>query len=397
MHNAPTTCVPAPAGVTATAPEWDPRAPEVLRDQIGAYDELRRRCPVARSDYLHWSVLRHADVLQVLHDPDTFGNAVSTHLSIPNGMDAPEHGPWRALIEPYFAPARLAAFEPVARAVVRESLAALPVEGEHDWMAGFAPECAVRLLCGFMGWPAQMRQPLRDWTLRNQAATLAGDREALAAIAYDFDGHIRAQLEARRAQPPGDDVTSRLLRETIAGRPLRDEELVSIVRNWTVGELSTLGACIGILAQFLAERPALQARLRAEPAQLPAAIDEILRIHPPLVSNRRILRCPAKVGGQSLATGERLTLLWASANRDEAVFGDPDEFRLDRDPALNLLYGAGVHVCPGAELSRLQLRVAMEEVLAATRSIEQVAGCEPRRARYPASGFAALTLRTVRA
>jgi cytochrome P450 len=373
--------------------DWDARAPEVLRDQLQAYDAMRRRCPVAHSDYLHWSLFRHEDVMRVLLDPQHFGNAVSAHQSIPNGMDAPGHTPWRQLIEPYFAPARLAAFALVARAIARERVGALP-PGDVEWMADFADECGVRLLCGFMGWGAELHEPLREWARRNQAATLAGDRAVMAQIAFEFDGHIRGQLDLRRGQGgQGDDVTSRLLRETIEGRSLRDEEIVSIVRNWTVGELSTLAASLGILAQFLAQHEGVQARLRAEPGLLPAAIDEILRIHPPLVSNRRVVREPATAAGRAFAPGERVTLMWASANRDEAVFGDPDEFRLDRDPALNLLYGAGVHVCPGAALSRMQLRIVLEELLAGTRDIALVPGQEGVKACYPASGYSVLPLR----
>jgi cytochrome P450 len=76
-------------------PDWDPRSPAVLDDQIAAYDQMRSRCPVAYSDYLHWSLFRHADVMRVLNDHDTFSNAVSSHLSVPNGMDPPEHTRYR--------------------------------------------------------------------------------------------------------------------------------------------------------------------------------------------------------------------------------------------------------------------------------------------------------------
>lgn len=358
---------------------------------------MRKRCPVAHSDYLHWSVFGHEDVMRVLLDPDGFSNVVSSHLSLPNGMDPPEHTAWRALIEPYFAGPQLAAFEPRARCIAQELLRQLPASGELEWMEGFAHEAAVRLLCAFMGWPAELHEPLRAWAYRNQAATLAGDRTGLAAIAFEFDAHIRAQLDAHRNDPDrADDVTGRLLRETVDGRPLRDEEIVSIVRNWTVGELATLAASIGILVQYLASHRELQRELRAQPALLRPAIDEILRIHPPLVSNRRVARKPAHLGGREIAAGERVTLMWASANRDEAVFGDPDAFRLDRDPALNLLYGAGLHACPGAELSRLQLRIVVEELLAGTRWIAAVHEREPVKAQYPASGFAQMWVRVER-
>ena len=137
--------------------------------------------------------------------------------------------------------------------------------------------------------------------------------------------------------------------------------------------------------------------MRAEPAGLPAAIDEILRIDAPLIANRRIVRQPVEIGGTRFAPGDRLSLMWASANRDEAVFGDPDEFRPGRDPSLNLLYGAGIHVCPGASLARLQLRIVMEALLEQVRSLELVPGKAPVRALYPTGGYSSLPLRIERA
>src|SRR5690606_1907000 len=101
----------------------------------------------------------------------------------------------------------------------------------------------------------------------------------------------------------------------------------------------------------------LQARLRVEPPLLPAAIDEILRISGPLVLNRRVATRDVEIGGRQIKAGERVSLLWIAANRDEQVFDEPGEVRLDRDPRPNLLYGAGIHVCPGAPLARLELRV----------------------------------------
>ncbi|HWI83100.1 cytochrome P450 [Ramlibacter sp.] len=379
--------------------DWDPRAPEVLRDQVAAYDGMRRRCPVAHSDYLQWSLFRHEDVLAAVLDHETFGNQVSAHPAVPNGMDPPRHTPYRALIEPYFDRPRLAAHEPVCRQLVARLVDALPRAGELEWMEGFAHECAAQMLCAFMGWSSALHEPLRAWNRRNQAATLAGDRTAMAAIALEFDGHIRAQLSLHRAAgaATGTDVTSRLLRDTVDGRPLTDEELVSIARNWTVGELGTMAAAIGILADFLATHRELQQTLRRQPRLVPAAIDEILRIRAPLIANRRVVRRPVDIGGAALEPGDRVTLVWASANRDERVFGDPDEFRLDRDPALNLLYGAGVHVCPGAPLARLQLRIVLQTLLANSRGIARVEGRAPVKARYPAGGYSALPLRIDRA
>ncbi|MGB3391408.1 MAG: cytochrome P450 [Pseudaminobacter sp.] len=372
--------------------DWDPRSDAVLAHQMETYDEMRRRCPVAHSDYLGWSLFRHEDVMRVLDDHHTFSNVVSSHLSVPNGMDPPEHTRYRQLIEPYFASERMEDFEPLCRAVSAELVSDLQKGAETELVTQFAQLFALRIQCAFLGWPQDLHEPLRQWIRKNHDATLARDTKVMSAIAQEFDGYIRELLEMRRkagAAAP-DDITTSLLRQEIGDRLLTDGEIVSILRNWTVGELGTIAACVGILVHYLADNPSVQERLRENPSLLPVAIDEILRIHAPLVSNRRVATKPVEIGGRKIAAGERITLMWASANRDEAVFGDPDEFRLDRDPAQNLLYGAGVHVCPGMLLARLELRILMEELLTRTKQVQLVPGKQPVRALYPASGFSLL-------
>ena len=169
--------------------------------------------------------------------------------------------------------------------------------------------------------------------------------------------------------------------------------MASILRNWTVGEIGTISASVGILAQYLAGHPELQVQLRSQPDLIPSAIEEILRLHGPLVMNRRVTTRPVEIGGKKIEAGERISLNWISANRDEAVFDESDKFRLDRDPAKNLLYGAGIHYCPGAPLARLELRVFLEELLARTREMILVPEKSAALAVYPASGFATLPLR----
>ena len=183
-------------------PAWDPRSQAVLEDQIAAYDYMRGRCPVAYSRYLHWSVFRHADVMRVLEDYETFSNAVSRHLSVPNGMDPPEHTRYRKIIEAYFGPERMQAFEPVCRDIAVRLADQLPTGGEVELISGFAQDFALRIQCAFMVWPADLHEPLRQWTNRNHQATLAGDHSATAAVALEFDGYIREQLDVRRKAGP---------------------------------------------------------------------------------------------------------------------------------------------------------------------------------------------------
>lgn len=371
-------------------PDWDPRAPEVLADQVHAYDALRSRCPVAHSDYLGWSLLRHDDVAAAAADHATFSSRVSAHLSVPSGMDPPEHTPHRQINERYFTADRMSSLEPELRRIAATLVDELPRGVPVEVMEELGEPYALQAQSAFMGW-SDADGTLSGWARRNHAATLSGDRTATAAVAREFDDHIRGVLARRRVGPTAD-VTSELLRETVGGRPLTDDEIVSVVRNWTAGELGTIAASVGILAHALGTRPEVQAHLRARPGDIGPATDELLRITPPLVANRRVTTCPVQVGGRDLAAGERVTLLWASANRDEAVFGDPDEFRLDRDPAANLLYGTGIHACPGAPLARLELRVLVEELLGRTRTLAPAAAAAAVPAHYPAGGFATVTM-----
>lgn len=375
-------------------PDWDPKSEEVRRDQRAAYDAMRRRCPVAYSEFLGWSLFRHEDVLRALLDHETFSNAVSRHLSVPNGMDAPEHTPYRRIIEPYFSAERMAAFEPVCRELVVKLVRDLPARQEVEFIGEVALQFAAQVQCAFLGWPPSLAGRLAAWTRKNHAATLTQNREALSEIAREFEELIDDLLETRLRNDtdPATDITAALMNEKVWGRPLSNEEVSSILRNWTVGEIGTISASAGILAHYFAEHPELQQRLRTEREIIPPAIDEILRLHGPLVANRRVTTRPVEIGGRKIGAGERISLNWISANRDEQVFEDPDAFRLDRDPAKNLLYGAGIHVCPGAPLARLELRIFVEELLSHTTRLATIPEKNATLAVFPASGFASLPL-----
>ncbi len=374
--------------------DWDPRSEKVSRDQRAAYDEMRERCPVAYSELMQWSLFRHEDISRVINDHETFSNAVSEHLSVPNGMDPPEQTVYRQVIDPYFSPQRMDAFEPACREISADLVQSALAGGEVELMADLALPFAVRVQCAFLGWPTDLHGPLTRWTRSNHEATLAQDRRAMSQIALEFEGFIDAMLEERlqAGAKPEDDITAALMHDKVWGRTLSNEEIASIVRTWTVGEIGSIAASIGILAHYLAQHPELQGQLRAQPSLLPTAIDEILRIYGPLVANRRVTTCPVEIGGKKLAAGERISLNWIAANRDSRVVDSPDTFRLDRDPSKNLLYGAGVHICPGAPLAQMEMRVCMEELLQRTRHIQPVAGKPPTNAKYPASGFATLPL-----
>lgn len=376
---------------------WDPQSADVQGDQQAAYDQMRHDCPVAYSRFHGWSLFKHKDVMRVLNDHQSFSNAVSEHLSVPNGMDPPEHTEYRQIIEPYFSRKRMASFAPVCREISTHLWQSVCQSQEIDLMADFALPFAARCQCAFLSWPLELVDTLLQWTHSQHQATLAQDRESLSILARQFEAIIDKLLEERREMDAisEKDLTASLMRETVWGRPLTNEEVSSILRNWTVGEIGTISAAVGILIHHLAVHPEIQHQIREKPSLLPAAIDEILRLHGPLVSNRRVATCPVEVGGHKIDAGERISLNWISANRDEDAFEDPNAVRWDRDQGSNLLYGAGIHICPGAPLARLELRICIEELFEQSVEIQLAAGKSPERAVYPAGGFAALPVRIV--
>lgn len=377
--------------------DWDPTSAEILRDQIGTYDEMRRRCPVARSDFLGWSLFKHEDVARVLEDPQTFSSLLSTRRSVPSGMDPPEHTAYRQAIEPYFLPDRMKDFEPYCRKKASDLLSRVAVDTDFDFIENFSAPFALHCQCASLGWSEELAQPIWDWTRRNRAAILANDRSALEEIAREFESRIAQLLEERRraSAPPPDDATTALMGVEVNGKPLTDEELTSILRNWTVGEVGSVAAAVGILAARLALSPDLQRCLRADPTLVPAAVEEILRVDGPLVSNKRRATRDVTIGGRRIRAGERVSLMWISANRDELAFDEPHVVKLDRDHGPNLLWGRGVHVCPGAPLARLEMRIALETLLSMFSEIE-MGSVAPTRLAYPENGWASLPMRVRR-
>jgi len=375
--------------------DWSPTSEAVAADQRAAYDAMRARCPVARDGTGAWTLFRHADVVAAALDPATFSSRVSRHLNVPNGMDGEQHARFRALTDPYLAPGPVARLEPRLRRLAADLARSLPDDRAVEVVGELGARFAVRAQSAWLGWPAELEDTLLGWMDDNVEATRSRQLTRTAAVAESFDAIVRSLIEARRGagEDAPDDVTTGLLGERIDGRPLTDEEIVSILRNWTAGDLGSIAACIGVVVHRLAVDADLQARLRGTrppAAELDAEIDEILRIDDPFVSNRRVATVDVEVGGRTIRAGERVVLNWTAANRDPQVVGDPDAHCPAENAPRNVVYGIGAHECPGRGLATLELRVAIEELLAATSAIELAPGSDPVREAPPRGGWRAV-------
>lgn len=369
-----------------------PAPPLQDRDPRREYDQARQTCPVQRQAG-KVVVYGHPEVTEVVTQPELFSSAVSRFRQLPNGLDGAEHQQWRALTDPYLMdPENLREVEQLARQVMRELLGGLTLPATVEAVSDLGARYAVRVQLRWLGWQADLEGQLLDWVQENRRASRSGDHAWTGRVAEAFDAIIRGELARRRGQER-DDVTARLMNEQVSGCPLQDEQLVSVLRNWTSGDLGSLALCAGVIVAFLAEHAEVQARLRAgvTTQEFDAALDEILRMDDPFVANRRVALRDTRLGGVAVARGEVVQVNWTAANRDPRVFADPDAFCPAKHAPDNLVYGLGPHACPGRALSTLELRVFTEELLRATHSVSWAAAST--RELPPGGGYATVVVR----
>lgn len=352
----------------------DHHSAEFAADPWSVYRDLRQRCPVAYSD-AHggfWMVSKYDDVRRVALDDHTFSSAASItvppkppgkRLSIPIEMDPPLFQEYRRVLNPMFAPARVAQLEPEIRSFVHGAIDGFIESGECDLIHDFAnpvPAMTTLLLLGLppedwelYAWPVHAQTFLRPGSERRQAAV-----EPYAAI-HD---RVREEIEARK-RSPRDDMISALLQAEVAGKRIDDEEVLDIIMLTLHGGFDTTGSAISNALVYLDQHPDDRRRLMDDPDLVPQAVEEFLRYEAPQQGLARVTTRECVVGGQRIDPGERIMLWWASANRDEEAFPDPDTVVLDRFPNRHVTFGVGAHRCLGSTVARRQIHFALEAFL----------------------------------
>lgn len=374
-------------------PDWEPLSDAALVDQRQTYDRMRASCPMARSPR-GVTLFRHANVVAAATNLEAFSSAASSHRQVPNSLDPPEHAAFRAVIDPFFTPDRMHALAPRLRACAHEIVSRLARHTPVDAVSELGYPFAVRAQTEWLGWHG-VEDDLLAWVADHHAATRSADLARTKATAAAFDEIVARQVRRRRdlGSAAPNDPTTELLHVRVGGEPLSDADIVSILRNWTAGDLGSIAAALGVIVHFLATHADIQAALRADPRELPSAVDEMLRIDDPFLFSRRVVRATTEVAGCALEAGTHVYLNWTSANRDEAVFGDPDAYRPQDHAAHNLVYGVGPHACPGRPLATLELVLATETLLQQTSSVELATGISPQRETYPLGGWRRVPVR----
>jgi len=349
-------------------------------DPFPAYARLREKPRLHWCDTPgFWAVSRHEDVVAVSRDTTAFCSSRGTLLSdlerpiMPRQsilyIDPPEHGKYRKLVQPAFSPGRLRALEVWIRNKTRELLDAFPKDAPVEFVEDFAVQLPILVIAEMLGVPGSDLEQFKKWSDAAIEAASDGSQESMA-MAGELLVYFSAALAERRANP-GPDILSTLVTSEIDGERLDEFDLLMFCMTLLVAGNETTRNLLsqGVLA--LAQNPDQLARLIAEPALLPRAVEEMLRFGSPILAFMRTALRDVAVRGTQVREGDRLLMLYAAANRDPDVFGaDAESFRVDRDASGHVAFGFGEHFCLGAALARMEARISFEEMFARWRSIE---------------------------
>ena len=364
--------------------EYDPKAEESFDDTHAVFADLRARCPVAHSNAFDgfWLVTRYQDVYDILMQPELYITSVrnvvpgssTTGRRPPLHLDPPEHTPYRRAIDRALGAARVAAIEATTRRAASSLMSSLVAMREADFVEHFSSPLPAVVFGEWLGLTEAQTQVLWRTAKAYVKAWESFDKNSVATAAAQL-ADMAAEVIAERRREPRDssiDPTSSLLEaRDDAGQPLPEALLAGCVRQVLVVGLVAPPILLGSIAVHLSRDVQLQRELRADLSLVPDAIEEFLRLYTPYRGFARTARHEVELHGRRIRPGEPIALVYASANRDAAVFPEPDEFRLRRpNIRQHLAFGRGPHLCAGIALARQELRIALEELLKQTRHFE---------------------------
>ncbi len=319
-----------------------------------------------------WGVLRHDLIREVARHPDAFSNANGMRpdldpLPMMTDMDEPEHRQRRSLVGRAFSPRRVRADEPAVRRACEGILDGVSPLGGCDFVTDVAAWLPMIMIGDALGVAPADRGRLLEWSDDMVCGLVGGaDGEAAMAKATEsflaFREYLLDAIAERRRQPT-EDVLSVLVHADVDGVGLDDEIIVQeAVLLLIAGDETTRHVLSGGLYELLRDRDQWD-RLRRDPGLVPVAVEEMLRWVSPVKAMGRTVTRPVELGGRHLEAGDDVLLVYPSANRDEAVFEDPDRFDITRDPNDHLAFGIGSHFCLGAAFARIELVCLFEALI----------------------------------
>lgn len=372
-----------------------------VADPFGAFERLRRECPVAHSSKhgSFWLLTRYDDVRSAALDWRGFTSSVvgvtaipvitpRTQPQLPIEIDPPQHSRYRALVNPVFAPQRVAAITPRIETLIRDRLEEMAAKGRADAVAEFCVPVAITSLAAFTDIPLADSERWVEWITRMFDVT---DRDRGAAASRELVAYVDALIAERRARPE-DDFVSTLISAEIDGERLDDIQIRSFLTVVFGAGFETTADALSLMLQWLAANPDALTQL-ADPASIPLAVEEFLRHSSPIQIFGRNATHDMCLHGRDIGAGDIVALGFGAANHDPAAFDAPEEMRLDRRPNRHLTFGAGPHLCAGAAVARMEMAATLRMLVETGVSLQPDPDAPPRlKTRGDRHGLASLPL-----
>jgi cytochrome P450 len=350
---------------------FDPYAPAVDADPFPFYKTLRDDYPAFWSQEANmWILSRYADIVTALNDWQTFSSAKGNLMTeLPNRAgntlgttDPPRHDRLRGLIQHAFMRRNLESLSDPIREIARTLASPLADQDQFDFITDFSSQFTVKVLWAVLGLPAGDEATAREKAVlmvQSDPATRTKGPEHLAA--YQWMQDYAAQVIADRRKNPQDDLISQFSMAEIDGDRLDEREVLLTTTTLIMAGVESLAGFMSMFVYNLADYPEARRQCVANPALLPDAIEESLRLNTSAQRFRRCLQKDLEMHGQKMRAGDFVCLAYGSGNRDERQFPNADVYDLGRKPRGHLGFGGGVHACLGTMIARLAVKTAMEE------------------------------------
>ena len=313
----------------------------------------------------YWVLTRMADIREALQRPELFSSrstGIPAHAARPERMlplelDPPEHATYRRVLAPLFAPKAVAARNAAIGETCAQLIDVLIDRGGCEFVADFAEPFPTTIFTNLLGLPTAESGTFVGWD--NILIHGYADPPARQQAAVDINDRLRELIAQRRAEPR-EDLISALLDTQVDGRAIRDDEVQNLTFLLFVAGLDTVTAALSFCFRFLAEHEGHRRQILADPALIPSAVEELLRVYA-FVNPARTVTHDLEFAGARMRAGERVLLSTWLASNDDAEFEDPLEVRFDRPGNRHLAFGAGPHRCAGSHLARDELTTAIEQ------------------------------------
>lgn len=383
-----------------SAEAFDHSSEAQMRDPYPMYEAFRQQCPVGRSAQYggFYFATTYAAVKKVFEDYGTYSSSTGVGIPphpykmFPIDLDPPYQTKFRRILNPRFTVESVLTKSDEIASRIHELIDCFIERGSADLAAELVRPLLPAIVLPLLGVPSEDQARLSAWIeylTRGRANDLAG----VAKAGEDIGIYLMTLVARRRAELPRDDIIGVLLTSTIDARPLSDEDIFRTVLIILFGGLDTTSAVMLESLLHLSRNPHDKSRLLSGEHGWAAAVEEFVRFTSPIQGLRRTLTRDAELEGQALKQGDWMFGLHGAANRDPAVFAEPDRCLLDRSPNPHLSFGAGAHICLGRNLARLEIEILLKAVLERLGDYRAVDGFEPDYLAGEARGMKSLPVR----